>query len=180
MHGSRTLFILKISSYRLSQYTQECHIIDPFLTRPIPSNPWISEDSSIWKSDRSPNANEIQYWSSSLQNLLKDPIGVQHFYTFLQSEFSQENLDFLFAVNKLNESTTQKEYNKALKQIYSEFIVSGAPSEINIISSIKKNIAKEISLGSSSTSLHEAKAHIYRLLENDPYKRFCKSIKSLI
>lgn len=76
-----------------------------------------------------------------------------------------------------------KEFDKLAKQIYNDYIMVGAPSEINIISSIRNNIIEvfENVLDKKKTLKQEhyniygsAAAHILGLMEKDPYKRFCK------
>ena len=44
---------------------------------------------TFWKEIQ---AKRVKRWAFSLQELLKDPVGKEHFTKFLEKEFSSENL----------------------------------------------------------------------------------------
>lgn len=95
---------------------------DPFLTPPDPSNPWISDDTTLWElearcvrdtltghrpiillagpstpspcvlSSKEPSQHRVKRWAFGIDEVLKDPVGREQFLKFLESEFSSENL----------------------------------------------------------------------------------------
>lgn len=68
---------------------------DPYITQPIPSNPWLSDSTELWDSERQTkevHGRRIRRWTFSLKELLNDPAGREQFYRFLEKEFSAENL----------------------------------------------------------------------------------------
>jgi Regulator of G protein signaling domain len=57
----------------------------------------VTSDVGVFHCDFFTNRKEIQAkrvrrWAFSLQELLKDPVGREHFTKFLEKEFSSENL----------------------------------------------------------------------------------------
>ena len=44
------------------------------------------------ESSKEIQAKRVRRWAFSLQELLKDPVGKEHFIKFLEKEFSSENL----------------------------------------------------------------------------------------
>lgn len=109
------------------------------------------------------------------------------FNKYLKNEFSQENLTFILECKELEQKVTLEEFSMLAKQIYKDYIMVGSPSEINIVSSIRNNliavfepiIANEKTLEVENYDIYgPAVAHILLLLEKDPYKRFCKVLRS--
>jgi hypothetical protein len=118
---------------------------------------------------------------------LQDPKGLTEFHKYLKNEFSQESLNFILACRELEQKVVLKEFDKLAKQIYKDYIRDGAPSEINIISSIRNNLIELFEpLFKDHQQLEPAHyqiygsavSHITGLMEKDPYKRFCLLLKS--
>lgn len=68
---------------------------DPFIAQPIPSNPWQSDSTELWDSERQTkdvHFRRVRRWAFSLKELLNDPAGREQFHRFLEKEFSAENL----------------------------------------------------------------------------------------
>lgn len=68
---------------------------DPFLITPEPSNPWLSDSLDFWDQEKTAKdipARRVRRWGFSVEELLKDPVGRDHFAKFLEKEFSGENL----------------------------------------------------------------------------------------
>lgn len=168
-----------VAAAHLIQYCQARELVDPLLAEPVPSNPWISDDTSRWTQPRTPSVNDIRYWKSSLHSLLNDEVGLDYFKRFLQSEFSDENLQFVLDVKNLERCSTHAEYNLKANAIYQEYIQEGSTREINIVASIKKKLKALFSTGNLASSDYDcfeaAAEHILCLMEKDSYMRFCKS-----
>ncbi|TNN46940.1 Regulator of G-protein signaling 6 [Liparis tanakae] len=78
----------------LISYTEQYVDYDPFVSALDPSNPWTSDDPSIWdlEASKEPGPQRVKKWGFSLEEALKDPAGQELFLKFLESEFSSENL----------------------------------------------------------------------------------------
>lgn len=84
----------KVSQSYLSYFNQWAEY-DPFIAQPIPSNPWISDSTELWDSERQTkdvHCRRVRRWAFSLKELLNDPAGREQFHRFLEKEFSAENL----------------------------------------------------------------------------------------
>uniref|UniRef100_A0A915E5H6 RGS domain-containing protein n=1 Tax=Ditylenchus dipsaci TaxID=166011 RepID=A0A915E5H6_9BILA len=102
---------------------------DPFLAPSQPSNPWISDDTSLWTLNTDnvevPTERRVKRWGLSVQELVRDPIGRQVLETFLESEFSSENIRFWMAIQDLKYSPNCQIECKAQK-VHDEYLASGA------------------------------------------------------
>lgn len=76
-----------------------------------------------------PTERRVKRWGLSIQELVRDPIGRQVLETFLESEFSSENIRFWMAIQDLKFSTNEQVERKA-QRIYEEFLSSGAPCQV--------------------------------------------------
>lgn len=65
-----------------------------------------------------------------MQELVRDPIGRQVLETFLESEFSSENIRFWLAIQDLKFSANEHVERKA-QHIYDEYLASGAPCQVS-------------------------------------------------
>lgn len=84
----------KVTQSYLSYFKQWAEY-DPFIAQPIPSNPWISDSTELWDSERQTkdvHCRRVRRWAFSLKELLSDPAGREQFHKFLEKEFSAENL----------------------------------------------------------------------------------------
>lgn len=112
-------------------------------------------------------------WSRSLDDLLRDKNGLELFLGFLRSEFSEENLEFWIACeefrtcNDTNIATTSQ-------KIYSDFVVSKAPKEVNLDSDTRMQTV--LGLESPSRETFDVAQHkIQALMAKDSYPRFLES-----
>ena len=84
----------KVNQSYLSYFNQWAEY-DPFIAQPIPSNPWQSDSTELWDSERQTkdvHCRRVRRWAFSLKELLSDPAGREQFHRFLEKEFSAENL----------------------------------------------------------------------------------------
>uniref|UniRef100_A0A4W4EEL4 Si:ch211-196h16.12 n=1 Tax=Electrophorus electricus TaxID=8005 RepID=A0A4W4EEL4_ELEEL len=99
--------------------------------------------------------------------------GLQAFRWFLRSEFSEENLAFWLACQDYRNTPEPKRATKALN-IYSRFINSDAPQEVNL-----DGQTREALLGSQDEAAADvfdsAQQRIFTLMAKDSFPRFLRS-----
>jgi len=109
-------------------------------------------------------------FDGTLLDVLQNPEKCRCFRSFLNSEFSEENLDFWLLVE-----TFRKRYRvKDFQRIYQTYIKTGARTEINITSFIRNKIelqSNEVVLPDKMI-FNEAQDYIYKMMEADSFKRF--------
>ncbi len=71
------------------------------------------------------SSRRVKRWGFSINELLKDPIGRDYFWKFLDKEYSSENLRFYEACIQLRFHTPQKDVNTRVHEIYNEFLSPG-------------------------------------------------------
>lgn len=77
---------------------------------------------------------KARLWATSFDNLLWDPQGCEAFKSFLEKEFSAENIRFWLAVNAFQFGSISGLRPNG-DRIFEEFLAQNAVSEINIDSS---------------------------------------------
>ncbi|CAG09218.1 unnamed protein product, partial [Tetraodon nigroviridis] len=159
----------------LISYTKQYMEYDPFVTTPELSNPWISDDPSLWDLDvsKEPSQQRVKKWGFSLEEALKDPAGQELFLKFLESEFSSENLRFWLAVQDLKKMP-QQDVAQRVQDIWGEFVAEGAPSSINLDSHSYERTSQNLK-DPGRYSYEDAQDHIYKLMKSDSYTRFLRS-----
>uniref|UniRef100_A0A665VNS6 Regulator of G protein signaling 9b n=1 Tax=Echeneis naucrates TaxID=173247 RepID=A0A665VNS6_ECHNA len=122
-------------SCRLVKYCATYNSHDPFLSKCLPSNPWLTDDVTYWTLNMPnveiPTKMRVERWTFSFGELLSDPRGRDDFRLFLKKEFSGENLAFWEGCEDLKWGTAVTMREKA-EQIYKTFLARGAPRWINI------------------------------------------------
>nr|XP_020484083.1 regulator of G-protein signaling 6-like [Labrus bergylta]XP_020484089.1 regulator of G-protein signaling 6-like [Labrus bergylta] len=159
----------------LISYTEQFMEYDPFVTAMEPSNPWTSDDPSLWdlETSKEPSQQRVKKWGFSLDEALKDPAGQDLFLKFLESEFSSENLRFWLAVQDLKRMPQQDVAQRA-QDIWTEFLAEGAPSSINLDSHSYERTSQNLK-DPGRYSYEDAQDHIYKLMKSDSYARFLRS-----
>lgn len=97
----------------------------------------IADTIDLWEwekigSSKDISSRRIKRWSFSINELLKDPIGRDQFWKFLDKEYSSENLRFYEACIQLRFYTPQKDVLNRVKEIYNEFLSPGLNRSITI------------------------------------------------
>ncbi|XP_069494709.1 regulator of G-protein signaling 6 isoform X2 [Ambystoma mexicanum] len=148
---------------------------DPFLTPADPSNPWISDDTTLWDLEMSkePGQQRVKRWGFSMDDMLKDPMGRDQFLRFLESEFSSENLRFWMAVQELKKQPLQ-DVPARVEEIWHEFLSPGAQCPINVDSHSFERTSQNVKDPGRYT-YEDAQEHIYKLMKSDSYARFLRS-----
>ncbi|XP_034563051.1 regulator of G-protein signaling 9-like isoform X2 [Notolabrus celidotus] len=150
---------------------------DPFLSRSLPSNPWLTDDVTYWTLSMPnveiPTKMRVERWTFSFGELLSDPRGRNDFRLFLKKEFSGENLAFWEACEDLKWGAAATVRDKA-EQIYKTFLARGAPRWINIDGKTMEVTVKGLKHPHRYV-LDPAQTHIYMLMKKDSYGRYMKS-----
>ncbi|CAF0913419.1 unnamed protein product [Rotaria sordida] len=175
----RCLRTSKVCENYVSYFEQYAEF-DPFITPCEPSNPWLVDSTELWELEKLGNAKEIstrrvKRWGFSINELLKDPIGRDHFWKFLDKEYSSENLRFYEACIQLRFHTPQKDVLKRVHEIYNEFLSPGAYYSINIDQRVMNLTKNNMTHVPSRYTFDEAQDHIFNLMNRDTYARFLRS-----
>ncbi|KAM6989784.1 regulator of G-protein signaling 18 [Tautogolabrus adspersus] len=113
-------------------------------------------------------------WSDSFEELLKHSDGVENFSQFLRTEFSEENIEFWLACEEYKTIDSETKLLSKARCIYTVFIDSDAPKEVNIDYSTKMAIQKDIAKPTKSC-FEAAQTKVYSLMKKDSYPRFLQS-----
>ncbi|PFX27458.1 Regulator of G-protein signaling 11 [Stylophora pistillata] len=156
---------------------------DAFIWAPEPSNPWISDDMTLWDQDKSLHyvpPRRVKRWAFSLSELLADPLGRRHFARFLEKEISAENLGFWLACEQLKATPIRNVPSKA-QEIFNEYLSDSATSPINVDCKTREEV--ELNLKNPGRYMFDAaQDHIFQLMKSDSYRRFirCDQYKELL
>jgi regulator of G-protein signaling len=153
----------------MTNWSEQFHEYDPFLSQSQPSNPWISDDTSLWalNADKFFTFSQLIMLNISFQPMsvwkcqLNGECGVGDLVSlswsktlsgarqgrkliavkentfkvlesFLDSEFSSENLRFWMSIQDLKFSSNCQIEAKA-QFILDEFLAAGAPCQVSLI-----------------------------------------------
>uniref|UniRef100_A0AC35TPS6 RGS domain-containing protein n=1 Tax=Rhabditophanes sp. KR3021 TaxID=114890 RepID=A0AC35TPS6_9BILA len=153
---------------------------DPFIAQSQPSNPWISDDITLWSINTDsvdvPTERRVKRWGLSVQELVKDPIGRQVLETHLESEFSSENIRFWMSIQEIKFAANSQVEEKAQK-LYNEYLAPGAPLQVNVDS---KTLDETVRLLKDENIARRhafwvAEEHVFTLMSKDSYPRFLRS-----
>ncbi|XP_057380468.1 regulator of G-protein signaling 7-like isoform X1 [Daphnia carinata] len=167
--------VSKVAESYISFYEQYVEY-DPFVTCTEPPNPWISDTLDFWDQDKSGKeiqSKRVRRWAFSLQELLKDPVGKEHFTKFLEKEFSSENLKFWEAAQGLKALPSSQVGARAM-EIWNEFLGPEAKCPVNVDS--KSHEATRLAMDKPDRwTFDRAAAHVYHLMRSDSYSRYLRS-----
>lgn len=171
----RNIKVSKVAEACIGYFEQYVEY-DPFFTAPELPNPWTSDNPEFWEQEKIAKdipARRVKRWAFSLQELLQDPVGREHFVKFLDKEFSGENLKFWEAVQQLK-ALPQKDVQDKVDEIWTEFLASDASCPINV-DSRSYEITKRNMETLDRWSFDVAAAHVYHLMKSDSYSRYLRS-----
>ncbi|CAL1593082.1 unnamed protein product [Knipowitschia caucasica] len=121
-----------------------------------------------------PTPEEAAQWRESLDLVLNHSYGLSAFRSFLQSEFSDENIEFWVACEDFKKTKNPVKMAAKAKKIYEDFIQSEGPREVNI-----DHFTKDVTLRNlvelSPSTFDVAQKRIYALMEKDSFSRFLRS-----
>ncbi|XP_018521459.1 regulator of G-protein signaling 9 isoform X2 [Lates calcarifer] len=166
-----------VSIGALVKYCATYNSHDPFLSKCLPSNPWLTDDVTYWTLNMPnveiPTKMRVERWTFSFRELLSDPRGRDDFRLFLKKEFSGENLAFWEGCEDLKWGTAATMREKA-EHIYKTFLARGAPRWINIDGKTMEITVKGLKHPHRYV-LEAAQTHIYMLMKKDSFGRYMKS-----
>uniref|UniRef100_A0A3P9N6B4 Regulator of G protein signaling 11 n=1 Tax=Poecilia reticulata TaxID=8081 RepID=A0A3P9N6B4_POERE len=150
---------------------------DPIMQGCLPSNPWISDDIAYWTMNSEivpvPTRLRVERWSFSFMELLSDAMGRREFMTYLEKEFSAENLHFWQECEEIRHGESSKIIEK-VEDVYKNFLAPGAARWVNIDSKTMDKTLEGIKRPHRFV-MDDAQMHIYFLMKKDSYPRYLKS-----
>ncbi|XP_052413284.1 regulator of G-protein signaling 3 isoform X2 [Carassius gibelio] len=133
----------------------------------------VSKLEKVLKSDK-PTPEEALRWAESLDALLSHKYGLVVFRSFLQTEFSEENLDFWLACEDFKRIKSLSKMASRAKKICTEYISIQSSKEVNLDSYTREHI-KENMENICADCFDLAQSRIFGLMERDSYPRFLRS-----
>ncbi|XP_051569165.1 regulator of G-protein signaling 4-like [Myxocyprinus asiaticus] len=150
------------------------HKIGFLLQKPDPQKPDPQEQKALKEKAKARiSPVETEKWKTSFNNLIKNDIGRKAFAAFLQSEYSQENIEFWEACEDFKQTSVDKMNLKARK-IFEQYVEADSPKEVNLDSATRENTRKNLE-SCDASCFDEAQSKIFTLMEKDSYRRFLKS-----
>uniref|UniRef100_A0A672YQ78 Regulator of G protein signaling 11 n=1 Tax=Sphaeramia orbicularis TaxID=375764 RepID=A0A672YQ78_9TELE len=160
-----------------TKYSEQYQNHDPIMQGCLPSNPWISDDTAHWTMNSEmvpvPTRLRVERWSFSFMELLNDVMGRKEFMTYLEKEFSAENLCFWQACEDIRHGESSKIIEK-VEEVYKNFLAPGAARWVNIDSKTMDKTLEGIKHPHRFV-MDDAQMHIYFLMKKDSYPRYLKS-----
>lgn len=174
----RRVKISKIAECYIGYYEQYAEY-DAFITLPDPSNPWMSDNMEFWEVERTMNPRDIpqrrvKRWSFSVEELLRDPAGKDHFSKFLDKEFSGENLKFWLSCQDVRTIPIRAVLTK-VTEIFNEFLAPGCHNPVNVDSRVADAVRRQVQTNPHRYCFEEAEDHIFKLMKSDSYSRYLRS-----
>ncbi|XP_041960292.1 regulator of G-protein signaling 11 isoform X3 [Alosa sapidissima] len=166
------------------KYSEQYQDHDPIMQGCLPSNPWITDDTQYWSMNAEqvtmPTKLRVERWGFSFMELLNDSMGRRELMTYLEKEFSAENLCFWQACEDVRHGESSKISSK-VEEVYKMFLAPGASRWVNIDSKTMEKTLEGIKRPHRFV-LDDAQLHIYFLMKKDSYPRYLKSdlYKSLL
>ncbi|KAM4729106.1 regulator of G-protein signaling 11 [Anableps anableps] len=159
------------------KYSEQYQNHDPIMQGCLPSNPWISDDIAYWTMNSEivpiPTRLRVERWSFSFMELLSDTMGRREFMTYLEKEFSAENLHFWQACEEIRHGESSKIIEK-VENVYKNFLAPGAARWVNVDSKTMDKTLEGIKRPHRFV-MDDAQMHIYFLMKKDSYPRYLKS-----
>ncbi|XP_065794217.1 regulator of G-protein signaling 13 [Muntiacus reevesi] len=117
---------------------------------------------------------EVLQWAQSFETLMATKYGPVVYAAYLKTEHSDENIKFWMACETYKKTASQWSRTSRAKKLYKVYIQPQSPREINIDSSTREAIIKNIQ-EPTQACFEEAQKIVYMHMERDSYPRFLKS-----
>ncbi|NXA33995.1 RGS13 protein, partial [Eudromia elegans] len=117
---------------------------------------------------------EVLQWSQSFEKLITSKYGPMIYQTYLETEHSEENIKFWLDCEAYKKITSQRKRISVARKLFTDYVESEAPNEINIDSPVRKTIIGNLQEPTASC-FDEAQRIIYMHMERDSYPRFLES-----
>ncbi|KAM3914915.1 regulator of G-protein signaling 8-like isoform 1-T1 [Leptodactylus fuscus] len=128
----------------------------------------------LFRSHRRLTAEEARRWARSFDLLLSHKYGRSAFRAFLQTEFSEENLEFWVACEDYRKTRSVNKLPAKARRIFQEFIDVQAPREVNIDYPTRELTKRNLQHPTLSC-FDLAQLRVRSLMERDSYPRFLRS-----
>ncbi|CAM4783663.1 unnamed protein product [Rotaria magnacalcarata] len=119
----------------------------------------------------------VASWAVGFEKLLNDDIGLHVFTEFLKKEFSQENIQFWIACEKLKKLSDPEEIHHEANVIWSTYLhdTDDGSCPINIDSRTRQECQQSLLNKPNAHMFEKAQSQIFQLMKYDSYSRFLKS-----
>ncbi|XP_004619970.1 regulator of G-protein signaling 13 [Sorex araneus] len=117
---------------------------------------------------------EVLQWAQSLDKLMTTKYGPIIYAAYLKMEHSDENIKFWMDCETYKKIDSRWSRISRAKKLYKIYIQPQSPREINIDSSTRENITKNLQ-EATQMCFEEAQKIVYMHMERDSYPRFLKS-----
>ncbi|XP_076579582.1 regulator of G-protein signaling 5-like [Chaetodon auriga] len=121
-----------------------------------------------------PAPEEAAQWREGLDRVLNNSYGLAAFRSFLQSEFSDENIEFWMSCEDFKKTKNPVKMAAKAKKIYEDFIQSEGPREVNI-DHFTKDVTLRNLVDLSPATFDLAQKRIFALMEKDSFGRFLRT-----
>jgi len=106
--------------------------------------------------------------------LLATKAGRELFGSYLEKEFSSENLKFWIACEELRDVKDESKFTKHVEEIFKRYIDPSAIDEVSLKGSVKENLLKRRE-NPPTDIFEEAQSDTYSLMRMDSFPRFLSS-----
>ncbi|XP_054432556.1 regulator of G-protein signaling 13 [Pteronotus mesoamericanus] len=117
---------------------------------------------------------EVLGWAQSFEKLMATKHGPVAYAAYLKMEHSEENIKFWMACETYKKIASRWSRVSQAKKLYRIYIQPQSPREINIDSSTRETILRNIQ-EPTQTCFEVAQRIVYMHMERDSYPRFLKS-----
>ncbi|TKR58755.1 hypothetical protein L596_030163 [Steinernema carpocapsae] len=145
----------------------------PSITKKISA--FFSKELTSSMSQLHHSQEEIRSWGQNLENLLNHKAGFYYLKQHMQSQRSDENIDFW---KECEEYKKMKEGKKALQKaqlIYNEYLIESALRQVNLESEVMKATKAAFESGPKPDTFSLAQSKIELLIQQGPYVSFLQS-----
>ncbi|XP_061739778.1 regulator of G-protein signaling 1-like isoform X2 [Nerophis ophidion] len=110
------------------------HLKQSRRTDVVPKHKWRKKYTQYLKMSREKypakkSSQSDHKFQPTLENLLRDKVYLAAFHSYLQSEFSDENIDFWLACEDFRATASSADLQRKVREIYQEFIRPTARKE---------------------------------------------------
>ncbi|XP_041477707.1 regulator of G-protein signaling 12-like isoform X4 [Lytechinus variegatus] len=137
------------------------------------SNPnLVAQGSGLAELD--PSIGRVSSWAVDFERLLTDELGLACFTEFLKKEFSDENIMFWIACERMSKIKDHKELQRTAQEIYNKHLASKALMPVNLDSGARSMV--EDAMKNPTPEMYKVQQlQIFKLMKFDSYSRFLKS-----
>ncbi|KAI3375194.1 hypothetical protein L3Q82_021686 [Scortum barcoo] len=107
---------------------------------------------------------DVETWSESVDKVLGCKAGQIAFREFLKSEYSEENILFWLACEEYKKIKTVPEMISSANRIYSEFVQTEAPKQVNDCKSTKEDSSDIVAVAVLTTLQEQPDTHIQSIV----------------